>query len=57
MGTKLKDDKILTNGGRVLCMTSYGRSIFDAVSISKEELQKIHYEGINYRHDIGYEFE
>ncbi len=57
MGTKLKDGKILTNGGRVLCMTSYGRSIYDAVSISKEELQKINYEGIVYRHDIGYEFE
>ncbi len=57
MGTKLNDGKILTNGGRVLCMTSYGRSIYDAVSISKEELQKIHYEGIVYRHDIGYEFE
>lgn len=57
MGTQLKDGKVLTNGGRVLCMTSYGRSIFDAVSISKEELEKIHYEGIVYRHDIGYEFE
>jgi phosphoribosylamine--glycine ligase len=57
MGTSVKDGKIVTNGGRVLCMTSYGRSIFDAVEISKEELQKIHYEGIVYRTDIGYEFE
>ncbi|MBL0233564.1 MAG: phosphoribosylamine--glycine ligase [Chitinophagaceae bacterium] len=57
MGTQLKDGKILTNGGRVLCMTSYGRSIFDAVSISKEELEKIYYEGMIYRQDIGYEFE
>jgi phosphoribosylamine--glycine ligase len=57
MGTELKEGKILTNGGRVLCMTSYGRSIFDAVSISKEELEKIHFEGIVYRNDIGYEFE
>lgn len=57
MGTTLKDGKVLTNGGRVLCITSYGRSIFDAVSISREELEKIHYEGIVYRNDIGYEFE
>lgn len=57
MGTRLENGQILTNGGRVLCMTSYGRSIFDAVSISKEELEKIYFEGIVYRNDIGYEFE
>lgn len=57
MGTRLENGQILTNGGRVLCMTSYGHSIFDAVSISKGELEKIYFEGIVYRNDIGYEFE
>jgi phosphoribosylamine--glycine ligase len=57
MGTTMKGKKVVTNGGRVLCVTSYGRSIFDAVEISKEELQKVHFDGMVYRKDIGYEFE
>ncbi len=56
-GTKLKDDQPQTDGGRVLCVTSYGKSITDAVEKSKSVLQKINYEGMYYRKDIGYEFE
>ncbi len=57
MGTAEKNGKVLTNGGRVFCITSYGRSVFDAVEISKEELQKVSFTGMEYREDIGYEFE
>jgi phosphoribosylamine---glycine ligase len=57
MGTSSENGKVLTNGGRVFCLTSYGRSIFDAVEISKEELDKISFTGMEYRRDIGYEFE
>ena len=57
MGTTIKDEKIITNGGRVFCITSYGRSIFDAVEISKQEMEKISFTGMEYRTDIGYEFE
>jgi len=56
-GTTTKDDKVVTNGGRVLCITSFGNSIFEAVENSKEELQNISYTGMSYRRDIGYEFE
>ena len=56
-GTTIKDDKIVTNGGRVLCITSFGNSIFEAVETSKEELQNISFTGMSYRRDIGYEFE
>jgi phosphoribosylamine---glycine ligase len=56
-GTTTKDDKVVTNGGRVLCITSFGNSVFEAVETSKEELQKISYTGMSYRRDIGYEFE
>lgn len=56
MGTTLDDGKVVTNGGRVFCITSFGRSVFDAVEISKEELQKVHFTGMEYRSDIGYEF-
>ena len=56
-GTTIKDDKVVTNGGRVFCITSYGNSILEAVETSKEELQNISFTGMAYRRDIGYEFE
>jgi phosphoribosylamine---glycine ligase len=57
MGTAKKDGEVVTAGGRVLCISSYGRSVFDAVTISKEEMEKIFYTGMEYREDIGYEFD
>ncbi len=57
MGTTTENGKVVTNGGRVFCITSYGKSVFDAVEISKEEMQKIYFNGMAYRSDIGYEFE
>ncbi len=56
MGTVEKNGKVLTNGGRVFCITSYGRSVYDAVEISNEEMEKIYFTDINFREDIGYEF-
>ncbi|MCC7400794.1 MAG: phosphoribosylamine--glycine ligase [Chitinophagaceae bacterium] len=55
-GTREKDGKILTNGGRVLCVTSYGENIKEAVASSLEVLEHIDFTGIYYRNDIGYEF-
>ncbi len=55
-GTKEDDGKIVTNGGRVLCVTSHGKSIPEAVGKSLAVLDNIHYDGIYYRTDIGYEF-
>jgi len=56
-GTITKDGKPVTNGGRVLCITSFGDSIFEAVEKSKEELRNITFTGMSFRRDIGYEFE
>ncbi len=55
-GTKKVDDIIVTNGGRVLAVTSYGNNITDAVNKSKKVLKQIHFEGMYYRRDIGCEF-
>lgn len=55
-GTKEQDGKIVTNGGRVCCVTSYGSSIEEAVDTSLDVLEYIRFEGIYYRTDIGYEF-
>lgn len=57
MGTTAEGNKTVTNGGRVFCISSYGRSIFDAVEISKDEMMKVSFTGMEYREDIGYEFD
>ena len=56
-GTKQVEDEIQTNGGRVLTVTSFGNTIKEAADTSKNLLQKISFDGIIYRQDIGYEFE
>lgn len=55
-GTIEKDKKIVTNGGRVLCVTSFADTIYEATEKSKDVLDLIDYDGIYYRRDIGYEF-
>jgi phosphoribosylamine--glycine ligase len=56
-GTKIKDEEIVTNGGRVLAITSYGNSIQNATKNAQQQLNKITFEGAYFRKDIGYEFE
>lgn len=55
-GTKQLDDTIVTNGGRVLAITSYGNTLADAVNKSKNTLEKISFDGMYFRRDIGFEF-
>ncbi|MBN9481786.1 MAG: phosphoribosylamine--glycine ligase [Bacteroidetes bacterium 43-93] len=55
-GTVVKDGQVVTNGGRVLAITSYGNNIEEALQASYENANKINYEGKYYRRDIGYEF-
>jgi phosphoribosylamine---glycine ligase len=56
-GTKLNDEgNVVTNGGRVLCVTAYGESVEEAINRSKEVLSKISFDGMYFRKDIGYEF-
>ncbi len=55
-GTKQEGDNVVTNGGRVLAVTSYGVSLQDAVTKSRKVLEQISFEGMYYRKDIGYEF-
>ena len=55
-GTKQEGDNIVTNGGRVLAVTSLGDSIAEAAEQSTYMLEQIYFEEIYYREDIGYEF-
>jgi len=55
-GTVQKDGDVLTNGGRVIAITSYGNTIKEALETSYANAAHIEYEGRYYRKDIGYEF-
>ena len=53
-GTKLDDaGNAITNGGRVMAITSYGDTFPEALSKSYANIQKIHFENMNFRKDIG----
>lgn len=54
-GTTLKNGEIVTNGGRVLTVTSFGEDFKKALEISYKNVEKIHYEGMNYRTDLGFD--
>jgi len=52
-GTKLDGEKVLTNGGRVLGITSLGNSIKESIENSYRAVEKISFEKAYYRKDIG----
>ena len=54
-GTKQEGDDIITAGGRVLAVTSFGKDHQEAVDASYKIISKINFEGINYRKDIGFD--
>ncbi len=55
-GTGFKEDTIITNGGRVLTTTAQGATLQDAVDNAQKALAKIHFDGMYFRKDIGFEF-
>jgi phosphoribosylamine---glycine ligase len=52
-GTKRVGEKILTSGGRVLGVTAAGNSLDGALESAYKAVEKIHFEGMHYRRDIG----
>ena len=54
-GTTLKGQDILTNGGRVLALTSFGINFQDALAISKANAEKIQFDKKYFRTDIGFD--
>ncbi|TCJ98476.1 phosphoribosylamine--glycine ligase [Volucribacter psittacicida] len=53
-GVEKKGDKLITNGGRVLCATALGDTVFEAQQKALALAEKIHWQGRFYRRDIGY---
>ncbi len=52
-GAKLQDGKLLTNGGRVLGVTSTAPTLKEAIEKSYNEVKKVHFDNAFYRNDIG----
>ncbi|MBR6276013.1 MAG: phosphoribosylamine--glycine ligase [Prevotella sp.] len=52
-GTTLKDREVVTNGGRVIAVSSYGKDKSEALQKSFTEAQKIQFTDCYFRHDIG----
>jgi phosphoribosylamine--glycine ligase len=53
-GTKCVEGKIVSAGGRVLCVTGLGADIRQALRVAYERIQSIRFEGMQYRRDIGW---
>ncbi len=54
-GTKLYGDTVVTSGGRVMAITSFGDTIEEALEKSYTNISKISFEKMNYRKDIGFD--
>lgn len=54
-GTKEESGKVLTNGGRVLAITSYGKDFKEALKQSYKSIEKICFDKMNFRTDIGFD--
>ena len=54
-GTKAADGTVLTNGGRVIAVSSFGKDMQEALEKSYKNAEKINFEGKYYRRDIGFD--
>ena len=52
-GTKKENEKVITNGGRVISVTSYGKDIESSIKNSYSTIENIHFNKMNFRRDIG----
>ncbi|MDG1916859.1 MAG: phosphoribosylamine--glycine ligase [Flavobacteriales bacterium] len=54
-GTRQENNKVMTNGGRVMAITSFGRTMEDALIKSFDNAEKVQFDGKYYRKDIGFD--
>ncbi|WP_053976500.1 phosphoribosylamine--glycine ligase [Mangrovimonas xylaniphaga] len=54
-GADYKDGKVVTTGGRVMAITSYGNTYSEALKKSYQNIDKLHFDKMNYRKDIGFD--
>ena len=54
-GTKEENGKIVSNGGRVLAVTSFGTTFIEATKKSYQTIENLKFDKMNYRKDIGFD--
>lgn len=54
-GTKLQESQVVSHGGRVLAVTSYGETYQEAIKKSYQNIAKLHFDKMYYRTDIGFD--
>ncbi|WP_034920307.1 phosphoribosylamine--glycine ligase [Gillisia sp. CAL575] len=54
-GTTQKDGKVITNGGRVIAVTSFGKDYQEALKKSYQNVDKLHFDKMYYRKDLGFD--
>lgn len=54
-GTTIKEGELQTSGGRVLAVTSFGKDFKEALQKSYENIEKIHFDKMYFRKDIGFD--
>jgi len=54
-GTKLENGKVVTSGGRVLAVTSFGNNFQEAIKKSYQNIDKLHFDKMYFRKDIGFD--
>ena len=54
-GAIKKEGKVVTSGGRVMAITSYGDTYQEAIKKSYQSIEKLHFDKIYYRKDIGFD--
>jgi phosphoribosylamine--glycine ligase len=54
-GTKIENGEVLTNGGRVMAITSFGNNFEEGLQKCYNSIEKVHFEKMNYRTDLGFD--
>ncbi|MDT0558073.1 phosphoribosylamine--glycine ligase [Ichthyenterobacterium sp. W332] len=54
-GAKLNQGKVITSGGRVMAITSFGKTYKEAIKKSYQNIEHLHFDKMNYRKDIGFD--
>ena len=54
-GAKNEEGEIITSGGRVMAVTSYGNDYKEALKKSYQNIEKLHFDKMYYRKDLGFD--
>ncbi|MBQ4801389.1 phosphoribosylamine--glycine ligase [Aquimarina sp. MMG015] len=54
-GTKIEADKVVTNGGRVIAVTSFHDDFREALKLSYKNIEELHFDKMYYRKDLGFD--